>query len=924
MAKRTYKWRARSEKDKVGCMWALIHIFDFRRSQKLLSDRKHGSSRHSVTANARSKPSNFREIHDVINNVNEDGERRVTLGVSSVKTLMEKEMARAQSLKKIPRNQIETLPSEMRSEVHPEKKHKQTRQKLKAVSDLHVNGLRTPGSLKFNGLKSMSSTEGSDTDFDMAAVLVEICRNHMECEHIDCKNKSESCAILNKKLTDLNNYESPLDQMHSYLQKALDDAAEAVIRNKLVDKKDLNGSKAAQSKELMDLLHILKSNKELSLKLLQDPELHIVEYIQHLQKNQGELELESGKLLEEKEVVNKIGGSEHPEEFLSNEQFYRNNRHKAFWKKGKSKGRNPLEESDISQAFSRIVILKPGPARMQGPLVANTSISSPQPNHSLQAQKDGRRVSSHFSLREIKRRMKHVIGENRKGRDLISLDGVLHKDAHVQKDSADADEQLSRKSLLTSLASRNSSEGDYFRLSAAANKMELKNCRFNIKNDVSPSMDASSFYDEAKKHLSEMLHNQNQNDSLPNGQVPKSLARLLSLSEYNLSSPKYSPEKERKLDSPLKEAKLCTLQQFKQDDDDAQGSTQSRRSLESTTCDVSDFVNEQPVDSKVELIHTQVQEATCNEDKIKPEGSREMANTFDIMFLEGCEYMVVSSDSVHSEGHVLNETFKEEHPKQDPLEEKLSLDHPNSPENIIEKSGQSSTVTVTETGSEKAEQQSPISVLEPFFSEDTISPSCKTANHTELTIEHSLIQFKEYDISLVPLSLPNSWSSPDTLEDKKARLAYTKAVLEASGISMEDVSERLYMKDQLLDPSFFYEVRIPSNLTDDPKLLFDCIAEVVIEIQDKYFGFTPWLSSVNHNIRPAPLGVSFIEEVCKLVDSHLRDHFPSTLDEILRKDVEVGTWMNLQTKIESIIIEAWDDILDDLLEEAVFDLWLEI
>lgn len=49
MAKRSYKRAARSEKKNAGCMWGLISMFDFRRghsSQKLLSDKKHGSGGH--------------------------------------------------------------------------------------------------------------------------------------------------------------------------------------------------------------------------------------------------------------------------------------------------------------------------------------------------------------------------------------------------------------------------------------------------------------------------------------------------------------------------------------------------------------------------------------------------------------------------------------------------------------------------------------------------------------------------------------------------------------------------------------------------------------------------------------------------------------------------------------------------------------
>jgi len=40
------------------------------------------------------------------------------------------------------------------------------------------------------------------------------------------------------------------------------------------------------------------------------------------------------------------------------------------------------------------------------------------------------------------------------------------------------------------------------------------------------------------------------------------------------------------------------------------------------------------------------------------------------------------------------------------------------------------------------------------------------------------------------------------------------------------------------------------------------------------------------------------------------------------KDLDSGSWLDLRHDSESVVVELWDDLLDDLLEEMIFDLWL--
>ncbi|URD79977.1 hypothetical protein MUK42_02298 [Musa troglodytarum] len=72
------------------------------------------------------------------------------------------------------------------------------------------------------------------------------------------------------------------------------------------------------------------------------------------------------------------------------------------------------------------------------------------------------------------------------------------------------------------------------------------------------------------------------------------------------------------------------------------------------------------------------------------------------------------------------------------------------------------------------------------------------------------------------------------------------------------------MAAQLLEPSLFDEIGIFfCFLQDDPKLLFDCINEVLVEIQERFFKCTPWLSFIHQNVLPAPRGESLIREVSR-------------------------------------------------------------
>lgn len=185
----------------------------------------------------------------------------------------------------------------------------------------------------------------------------------------------------------------------------------------------------------------------------------------------------------------------------------------------------------------------------------------------------------------------------------------------------------------------------------------------------------------------------------------------------------------------------------------------------------------------------------------------------------------------------------------------------------------------------------------------------------------SRVLFKEID---TPSASPALWNGPQVaiLDDKATRLSFVKAVLEASELLSEENSRRWYTEEPLLDVSVLAEVGNSYCLTDDAVLLFDCVEEVLLKVRGKFFGTGPWVNFLKHNVRPAPVGRQLVQEVGKGIDSLVGTGFPNTLEQVMMKDLDSRSWLDLRGDTESVVVELWDGLLDDLLEEMVFDLWL--
>ncbi|XP_038991125.1 uncharacterized protein LOC120114223 [Hibiscus syriacus] len=212
------------------------------------------------------------------------------------------------------------------------------------------------------------------------------------------------------------------------------------------------------------------------------------------------------------------------------------------------------------------------------------------------------------------------------------------------------------------------------------------------------------------------------------------------------------------------------------------------------------------------------------------------------------------------------------------------------------------------------ERPSPVSVLEPIFADDVISPASFRSISGETSIQPLRIRFEEHGSS------ENISSRFKTcMDDKETVFEHVKAVLQASSFDWDELYIRSLSSDQLLDPLLLDEVEyLPNQLCHEKKLLFDCINEVLVEVCGYYFG-SPGMSFVKTNIRPLPNMKNTIEEIWQRVYWHVFPMpLPRSLDQVVRKDLsKSGTWMDLRLDADFISIELAEDILDNLVEDTI-------
>ncbi|MQL90722.1 hypothetical protein Taro_023335 [Colocasia esculenta] len=940
MAKKTQKQGVRSEKNNAGCMSGLISIFDFRHgrsTQKLLSDRRHGSARHAGISNSKGKLNTLTSSDDKPKSVHSVNDNDGTVDFSrSVKILMEEEMSRVKQPKKNPK--ADTAQNN-HIEVSYENNHKKESEDS-VLCDLHLNDRTTRISDKLNNL---SKTERLYYNIHLAGLLEEICGDRHQCQRLlkELKKVIDSCPSqesADKVACDLlDQPETQLGEDHSTIHKVLIETAEALMSQ---DVKATLNTTPHPSGNLTNALDM--NSKELLLELLQDRGSHLVKHIEEIKngKKDKSSEPESCKLLQEQNV-----SSEQCEDPISHIMFQKQNLHRLFRKKDKLLQAKVSNGGDDGQTLNKIVVLKPAPPRGQNS--SNAISLSPSPSFdNLRAETEKGKVASHFSFKEIKRRLKHAIGDNGKGHHILSMDGVLHRIPYETQQSGDSDGRLKDSGQAKSISRTSHHKEQASQLTPISKKkdkkLKPKESQSNIRHE-GPVQDKNlclttttslhrehNFQREARKHLADMFNNVDTEANLPSIQSSKPLGRMLSLSEYSFLSPRLSPGREKESILSPRQMRLSSFWQLKQEN--GKHSSPLRESNVESPCTGSGRTLDQVCESDLNI---QIQgNTTSGEISVL-----ESLSNGEISSPKGCARLVEQLDNEHGrERDILNvpselsvdgpadavERSEEEQSSLSPRAtssetiETVTLSVPSTP----------TTLLVDDIGSpyliiEKPDRPSPVSVLEPLFTEDASSPVNCTDVHVDIQAQPHSIHFDEDENSVVVLT--TSYNESDQhrtcLGDKECRLEYVRAVIEASGLLQDLLSDRWHASP-LLSPSLYDEVEYSSDeFPDDLRLLFDSINEVLEVLRDNFFSCTPWVSPAKSGVRPIPSREDFIKQVWKGVDQRFPFQAPQTLEQIVGNDMDVIPWMDLRSEIDNIGIDMGDAIIDDIMEETLVELW---
>ena len=450
----------------------------------------------------------------------QDGDecQTVTVDKPSIKKLMEEEMSNEEEVKKqILNDEVESKQSDP-EKGDPIRKNRRRMNKCKKTCNMHIHDSVGPGNLcKYN------SEQRSMSSLDLDAIMEELCgqihRKTFTCGRHDHHGER-------------NVQPEPVEK-YPVSEEKLSEATKVFISQKFATGIAEDGE-TENSQEFTDALQTLNSNKELFLKLLQDPNSLLMKHIQKLLDTQVEKDENSeslpGSKLQDQELLNSK-----PSKELTNHK-----QHKFFRRRSKSQDSILLNGDENYQASSKIVILKPGPLDSRNYLRNSETDNGfeflRQPHDDGTSTGSSERAVSHFSLNEIKRRLKQAMGRERRG---TAHNGVLGRFPSNHQSSEDGNKRGNGENMGIRSPNRNHFYTERIPKPSFGSKRgdkigKLKDCEIGMEHEALsyPNQRIPTIYSEAKKHLSEMLSNGDEDDDILRRQTPKTLGRILSLPEF--------------------------------------------------------------------------------------------------------------------------------------------------------------------------------------------------------------------------------------------------------------------------------------------------------------------------------------------------------------------------------------------------------
>ncbi|XP_073312321.1 uncharacterized protein [Primulina huaijiensis] len=931
MAKRSKRRLTQHKRDdQRSCMWGLISMFDFRQgrsTRRLLSDRRRVCEQ-SVGAEHSSTKTTLQgsteKCEDALVDIQEDEENTMLMldvVKPSVKELMEEEMINEQGLKnRLNESEMGLYQVDLKYGQHKKKNPKRKNRICNNSSDLDISELGIKKYLVPGNFEEVPGQKTVDS-LDLETIMEEFA-------------KINERSPKNEKPNLDGDLEVPRDQAVTIVEEEIVAVMKLFIEQRESSNVKHLGEegKSCSSRELADALQTLSTNKRVFLKLLKDPNSVLVKCIQNLDNAR----IESGSYLSEEKPIN-----------LKSDERISRKHHNFFRRKSTSLESDLSGRDKNNQSSSKIVILKPGSEVLGSPEMGVDVRGVSFQSNFLDNKGGNVRNSSQFSFHEIKRKLRHAMGKEKQG---ISLDGLVVKLSSKHRNGNGGEKGVSGENFAWSSPNRNHFYTEKFTKSSTSLKKGEQDGKLKAKGSAmmdetcqNQRLGVSNIYIEAKKHLSEMLNKEDENSESMTEQLHKSLGRILSFPDYN-SSPCCSPGKHGDgmiitAHMRLSPHGMITNGHLREDNNnypsssmpnldnqhsifvsssndkvkslglnvDVGVSDDQECSFENQSVIGETIINEVSNSSSRVIPVDEVAESMLYEDNVFTPTSEAISNLIsgDIRNVDFKEGDNQESSTKHLEDSSCG--FKSDFVVEDQILSSPTVSPTQSPV--------SRDVEISDCVHDKMERPSPISVLEPLFPDDDISPASTKSQLVEKDIPPLQIHFEEQ----------SSASDQEicvriSLEDEESAFEYVEAVLLGSGLNWDEFLSRWIPSYEILDSSLFNEVELFSSRPHhDQKLLFDCANEALKEICDRYFGCFSGLSNHKQNIRPVAKGMDLIHEVWRVVEWHLCEHqSPRCLEQLVERDMaRSGKWMNVQSDLEVMCFEIWETIFEDLVEDVV-------
>ncbi|TKY63924.1 TRM32 protein [Spatholobus suberectus] len=922
MAKKSQRRPVRYEKDKSGCMWGFISMFDFRHShntRKMIADKRR-SSKHAIgVVHSKNKFEMLSNVDEVCQGSSDGGEsKRPTVATAankpSVKKLIEEEMFIDQNaMKDTDSAQIESKESRLRREVLLKLDSKRKNKSYKKNRDKDTNDLNLDTTLKSEITHNPHSRKQSKDNLDLDKMIEEFC--HLK----------DACSMMHGS-----DGEVEVDAQSNQKQPISENARDAICE--FVNQMILNGKDPAEARkflcshQLMEALQPMSSDKELFLSLLQNPNSLLLKCVQEFKKSRGTNQKEYS-------CVTSSNFSEQDHCSLEqNREIVNHKKHNFFRKKAKSQSKSSTNENGNTNLSSTIVILKPGQIGLQNSETGNNLASSQDSYDSVKYNGPSVRSSSHFSLTEIKNKLKHAMGRERHGNPPEGI-SKRHPVADCQN------KWPSSKAFGKDNVGMRSPNKDHFFIEKIARPTTgvmkgdktgtTKDSELIVEheNGTYPKQRVSNLYIEAKKHLCEIVGNGDENIDSSSRQISRTLGKILSLPEYNFS-PLGSPGRDWEHHFVTAQRRFSTSDKIWEANKDNVSSKQGtfagdvdqemdNSEKQPSICDESSTnkVEEIKSDSNFadDLNHADEAQNFCPvRDEIVTEGDVESLKEVNV--LESSSEPVDLSAGKEDQNYGISETSDSARCSQSSKQAVKEENKPTSPLSSPSHSSTTKKIEELESATEVSGRPSPVSVLDTAFLEDDVNPGYSRFQPVEAPVRP--LQFEEQYSS--PLNQINR--EKYCFGENELIYDYIKALLQASGLTIDQLLMKCISSDKILDPSLIDQVEfLPNQLCHDQKLIYDCINEVLVEVCRNYFGVSPCVSFVNPGIRPTPNMKKVIVKVWEGVCWHFLPLPPlRTLDKIVKKDMgKYGAWMDLRLEAETIGFEMGEAILAELMEDTI-------